>query len=350
MKNKNLKWIKFTERECDLFTAYCIMIGYLQYYKDIAGANFNNFLLINKNGIVHSWRLESEYNTFLKKLKNEKPDKFLKLLNNLDKQNKKLLKFLDYNNLQDYSNNELLKIFSNFVGNYSKYFSLFTLPKYFGMILDEKLLSAKIKTKLRKVRGVADYEKIQKKFLPLFFKELQKRFNISWELFFYALPSEIINLLKSSQEINEKELRQRKRLVGFLTRNGQKTKMFLGQAADNILKENIKNGNYKEKTIKGMTANGGIVTGRVKIVLRESDLKNIKNKIIVTPMTSIKFVPYLKGILGIVTNEGGIACHAAIISREMNVPCVVGTKMATAILKNNDKIKLDANKGLITVL
>ena len=67
-------------------------------------------------------------------------------------------------------------------------------------------------------------------------------------------------------------------------------------------------------------------------------------------MTSIKFTPYLKNVLGIITNEGGIACHAAIISRELNVPCLVGTKNATKILRNGDLVELDANNGIAKII
>ena len=67
-------------------------------------------------------------------------------------------------------------------------------------------------------------------------------------------------------------------------------------------------------------------------------------------MTSIKFVPYLKKIKGIVTNEGGIACHAAIISRELKIPCIIGTKIATKVINNGDLIEMDANKGVVKIL
>ena len=345
-----MEWIKFTERECDLFTTYCIMVGYLRNYKKNIGKNLKNFLMAHKNGLVHSWRLKSEYDKFLNELKAKKIESLEKILDKLNIQNEKLKKFLNYKKLDNLSDKQLLKIFIDFVDIYQNYFPLFTLPKYFGLVLDENNLSRTTKNKLKKMRGIADYEKIQKYFLPLFFREVEKRKNIKSELLFYALPREIIGLLKNNKAIKDSLLKDRKKLVLFLTTNGGKTKILTGKKARQILKANIKEEKIKTDLVKGKVANKGLVRGRARMILRESDLNNLKNKIVVAPMTSIKFTPYLKNVLGIITNEGGIACHAAIISRELNVPCLVGTKNATKILRNGDLVELDANNGIAKII
>lgn len=345
-----MEWIKFTERECDLFTAYCIMIGYLNNYKKNIGGNLKNFLMMHENGIVHSWRLKKEYDKFLNELKKKKLESFEKILDKLNIQNDKLKNFLEYRKLDNLNNKELLKTFINFVNVYQNYFPLFTLPKYFGMVLDENKLSQKIKDKLKKTRGIADYEKIQKDFLPLFFKEVEKRKNIKNDLLFYALPEEIIGLLKNDKIIKSDILKDRKKRILFLTMNGGKTKIFTGSKAKQILKLNIKEEKTETDIIKGNIANKGLVKGQVRVILRETDLNNLDNKIVVAPMTSIKFVPYLKNVVGIITNEGGIACHAAIVSRELNIPCIVGTKNATKILRDGDLVELDANNGIVKII
>lgn len=345
-----MEWTKFTERECDLFTTYCIMIGYLKNYRKNIGKNLKNFLMMHKNGIVYSWRLKSEYDQFLNELKTKKLGVFEEILDKLKKQNEKLKKFLEYKNWDNLTDKQLLRVFINFVNVYQNYFPLFTLPKYFGMVLDENRLSQKLKSKLKEMRGIADYEKIQKDFLPLFFKEIEKRKNIEKNLLFYALPEEIADLLKNGKKIKEDTLKDRKKLILFLTTNGGKTKIFTGTKAKQILKENIREKKIKTDFIKGNIANKGLATGQVRLVLREADLNNLDNKIVVAPMTSIKFTPYLKNVLGIVTNEGGIACHAAIVSRELNVPCIVGTRNATKIFKNNDLVELDANNGIVKII
>jgi len=63
-------------------------------------------------------------------------------------------------------------------------------------------------------------------------------------------------------------------------------------------------------------------------------------------MTKPEITPYLKRVLGIVTNDGGALSHASIISREMDLPCIVGTKIATDIFKDGDLIELNAYEGV----
>jgi len=326
------------------------MTGYLNNYKKNIGTNMENFLMMNKNGIIHSWRSKEEYNKFLNRLKKEKLTVLEKILDKLNNQNERLKKFLEYKKLDNLTDQQLLEIFKKFVDIYQNYFPLFTLPKYFGMILEENKLSKKLKEKLKRMRGIADYEKIQKYFLPLFFKELEKRKKVKNNLLFYALPEEIIDLLERNKKIRENILKDRKRMALFLTENKKKTKVYTGAKAKSILKLNIQEEKPEVDLINGKIANKGLVKGRAKIVLREKDLKGLDNKIIVAPMTSIKFVPYLKKIKGIVTNEGGIACHAAIISRELKIPCIIGTKIATKVINNGDLIEMDANKGVVKIL
>src|SRR3989344_687160 len=85
--------------------------------------------------------------------------------------------------------------------------------------------------------------------------------------------------------------------------------------------------------IKGTPACEGSIIGRVKIVNDKDEFEKItKGDILVTPMTTPDFVPLLKKITGIITDEGGVTCHAAIISREYAIPCIVGTNNATKTL------------------
>ena len=61
-------------------------------------------------------------------------------------------------------------------------------------------------------------------------------------------------------------------------------------------------------------------------------------------------MPAIQKAKAIITNEGGITCHAAVISRELGIPCIVGTKIATKVLKDGDLVKVDANKGIVKVI
>jgi pyruvate,water dikinase len=67
-------------------------------------------------------------------------------------------------------------------------------------------------------------------------------------------------------------------------------------------------------------------------------------------MTNPQMMPLIKDAGAIVTDEGGLTCHAAIISREMKIPCVVGTKVATRVLKDGDLVEVDAEKGVVKII
>ena len=72
-----------------------------------------------------------------------------------------------------------------------------------------------------------------------------------------------------------------------------------------------------------------------------------KGDIIIAPMTRPEYVPLMEKASGIITDEGGITCHAAIISRELNIPCIIGTQVATEILKDGDIVEINANEGIV---
>lgn len=72
--------------------------------------------------------------------------------------------------------------------------------------------------------------------------------------------------------------------------------------------------------------------------------------ILVAPMTTPELMPAMKNAAAFITDEGGITCHAAIISRELDKPCIIGTKTATRIIKDGDLVEVDANLGIIRKL
>nr|WP_295000409.1 phosphoenolpyruvate synthase [uncultured Methanobrevibacter sp.] len=100
--------------------------------------------------------------------------------------------------------------------------------------------------------------------------------------------------------------------------------------------------------VRGLGASPGMASGKVKIVLDIDELDKIKDgDIMVTTMTTPDMVPAMRRASGIVTDEGGVTCHASIISRELGIPCVVGTGDATTTLEENTGVTLDGKKGLV---
>ncbi len=166
---------------------------------------------------------------------------------------------------------------------------------------------------------------------------------------------EIENILKG-ESVGKEGLERR--AFALVIMDG-KVETFVGEDAFKIkrcLDENEKVEKINENNMVGKSACGGKSKGKV-IRLGVSDygkyddiLKGRKDYVLVIPMTRPEIVPYLKGCVGIVTDEGGITCHAAIISRELGKPCVIGTKFATQILKDGDLVEVDGDLGVVRVL
>jgi pyruvate, water dikinase len=100
--------------------------------------------------------------------------------------------------------------------------------------------------------------------------------------------------------------------------------------------------------VKGETASAGFASGPVKIIKDSSELDKIdQGDVLVTAMTTPDMVPGMQKACAIVTNEGGMTCHAAIVSREMGTPCIVGTEDATKVLQEGQLVTVHASKGVV---
>ncbi|GEL88849.1 phosphoenolpyruvate synthase [Pediococcus parvulus] len=107
-----------------------------------------------------------------------------------------------------------------------------------------------------------------------------------------------------------------------------------------------------EIAVRGLAASPGVASGVVHVIDNPKDIDQFKQgEVLVTVMTSPDWVPAMKKAVAIITNNGGMTCHAAIISREMQIPCIVGTRskntVATEVLKTGDVVTVDAKNGVV---
>lgn len=106
-----------------------------------------------------------------------------------------------------------------------------------------------------------------------------------------------------------------------------------------------------DEEIKGSIAFRGKVRGVVKVVTVPEDVSRVEDgDVLVSQMTFPSFIAAMQKAVAFVTDEGGITCHAAIIAREMKKPCIIGTKIATQVLKDGDLVEVDADNGVVRVL
>lgn len=160
---------------------------------------------------------------------------------------------------------------------------------------------------------------------------------------------ELSGYLRYGRKIDIKTARKRFKLdfVSFSAKGG------LAFVYDRVLIQKVRKAFLSVKAvkeIKGVVVSKGQVTGRVRLI-SNNNLNQIRaGEILVANFTSPDYVPAMKKSAGIVTDDGGITSHAAIISRELGKPCVTGTKIATKVLKDGDLVEVDADKGIVRII
>jgi len=213
----------------------------------------------------------------------------------------------------------------------------------------------KLAFKLMEKAGIV-YDKRKKSQMNTFFslgrilKEIAKRKKIDFDLAKYLLPHELKDFTRGKIKIQTLKDRRKYTFIDFnktpyeiLTLDAAK------KAEEDIWKHTDLTQNKKE--ISGLCASEGRVIAKARIISSVKNLGELKQgEILVTGMTTPDYAVALKKAVGIITDDGGITCHAAIIAREMKIPAIVGTKTATKKVKTGDLIDLRAHHGMARIL
>ena len=182
--------------------------------------------------------------------------------------------------------------------------------------------------------------------------EFSKRFNLPKNLIYFLLPSEVYGLLQNKilgREIRPELMKRSEFMVYYTVKGGEK--IITGIRAREIAEALNKEEKIDIKELSGQTAYMGKVRGRVKIINSPADMPKMeKGDILVSITTNPDIVMAMKKAAAIVTEQGGITSHAAIVSRELRIPCVIGTKIATKVLRDGDLVEVDADKGVVKIL
>src|SRR3989339_28695 len=184
-----------------------------------------------------------------------------------------------------------------------------------------------------------------------FLQEIARRTDYETEELKYFVYPELVALLDSKKTVSRTEAQARKHGCLFYHK-GDKYEVVMGVEAEKFKKEIFdKELETEVNDFRGMPASRGRVRGKVKIVMSVKELDKIEpGDILVAVMTRPDYIAGIKRAAAIVTNEGGVTCHAAIVSRELGIPCVIGTKIATRVLKDGDEVEVNANHGVVTVV
>ncbi len=188
------------------------------------------------------------------------------------------------------------------------------------------------------------FNQIGDHYLFRFATEAARKCNTAVDIMLNMLPKEFEQVL-AGNAFSVEELEKRK--ISLNVFFPEKSQIFVGLEAEElqaILEDTL----TKNKELKGTSACLGKCEGVVKIIMHHEEFHKMnKGDILVTGMTRPEFVPLMRMAGAIITDEGGITSHAAIISRELHKPCIIGTKIATRILKDGDIVEVDADRGVV---
>lgn len=323
------------------------------------GGTFYDAISVIKNGQYFRFQVKGD-NDRLAKL-------FLKRVNqdriNLAKELSIFKKLITgYNKL---INLPITEYYSEIIIDFYKYYRL--LIKYANAAFEtmdfietlDKRKKNKYKNWVIKIRYSAEsiYKSGENEFIPKFLNWLIKKYKLNYSVkllknvFFVEMEKYISG---KAALPNIAELKKRQKL--FLVRQYpvDKYQLLVGKIAQQKIK-NLglfkKEKLYKVEKFSGQIAYKGKVTGKVKLIFRRSDMAKFKNnEIIVSPMTEPGYLPIMKKADAFITDEGGLLCHAAIVARELKKPCIIGTKIATRVLRDGQLVEVDANRGIVKIL
>ena len=178
----------------------------------------------------------------------------------------------------------------------------------------------------------------------------------------YLLPKEISEWLSVKSASEDKkykkiiEFRKYKPIVFYFNYyKGHRGRILDIRKGISILKElNSAKSEKQTGVFQGIVASYGkskYFRGIVRVILSVKEVNEINyGEILVTTMTAPDYIVCMKIAGAVITDEGGMTCHAAIVSRELGIPCIVGTKIATEVLRDGDIVEIHGGRGTIKVI
>jgi len=327
--------------------------------KKITGVNVRLFSYIKER--LHYQCVFKEDSEKLKELleKNKTKEDKIKYINNLysgfDGEVEKLhdyLKEVDEEEVSKLSTKDFIEI----VLNLKYLWTDITLQIWYAVFLDIWYPSPEENKEIKEIAAkardaVGHLHEISNKVENKLFSEISRRYSVEKELMDYLLPDEIIRFLED-KKINPEEIKERIRF-SVITYLLGKYEVFTGKKAIEICEKlnPPTMGKKVQNELRGIVANRGKVAGKARVIKLNSEFSKFQNdEILVSLQTMVHFVPIMKKAKAILTEFGGLTSHAAIVSRELGKPCIVGIKNLISSVKDGDLLEVDADRGIVKVI
>lgn len=194
-------------------------------------------------------------------------------------------------------------------------------------------------------------------YLNQYLEKLGQQVHLTLDVLIQYSRAELISLFDGKQ-VAEDEITHRKHSYIIRTVD-QGVETYAGQEAFDLIEQFLNKSLSGEQTLKGICANKGYAKGSVKVLFSGYDnfdtlaqaIESMEpGSILVAETTSPELMLACKKASAIVTNQGGLMSHAAIVSREMDIPCIVGTGNATKVLRDGDVVEVNGEKGEVHII
>ncbi len=354
----SIKWFKVMERKNLFFVGLAFTDVETNKFKNVCGFELRNYLFKYSNGMWSTYRGVQEHS--------ELYNYFSQLIKNKDK---RLFEFAKQAKKSNDIAKEYIKNYSSDnnvdIDNYEKEYCLYcdillygaTIPwavlgAFETMIPKERENYKEIINLYEPFRAESLYPDFEKKILQKYRIALSNKYNLDMELLYLLTPWELKEAIKWTFIPKKETLEKRKQYcIYWFDPINKKIEFFYNNSIEEkipILKEvSLENSSI----IKGTTAYPGVIRGRVRIIYETQDCADFENgEILVSPSTNPTLMPAIKKCAGIITDEGGMTSHASIIARELKKPSIIGTKLATKVLKTGHLVEIDANNGIVRII
>jgi phosphoenolpyruvate synthase/pyruvate phosphate dikinase len=186
-----------------------------------------------------------------------------------------------------------------------------------------------------------------------FMQIVAERIGVGFQDMKFLLSKEVFQALRNDEKISEAKISERRKGYAMAVFNGKQWFSFgeSGHAISVFVDKELNKADMNAKELRGQATCKGLVKGRVKIALTPDQAHALEEgEILVCSMTNPDYVFAMRKSSAVITDEGGLLSHAAIMSREFQKPCIIGTKIATQVLHDGDLVEVDADAGVVRIV
>lgn len=346
------RWYPLFTREYPLYIADMAVDAYVRLMEREVGWGYRDALITGEKGLITAHYSEDDARRFRRFCRGQ-PPRFFSQRNALIRQRAHELVSAVRRFRRRLQTEGLTAAFEDIHAAYQRLYAVYRFSPMVDLAARVKakgILHDCAQTKELAGRAIKNADRVA---LPLLGKEINGLSGVPASLALNLRTREIRRLMATGQlPVSTAELRRRFKRFVYRAVN-QRSVVYVGARAAKVTARLniIRQWKIRDRVVAGQAAYRGNARGDVVVVRRAFDLSKVHaGCIFVAPMTLPTQTPWVKKAAAIVTDEGGITCHAAIVSRELGIPCVIGTKIATQVLKDGDVVEVDATQGIVRKL